>query len=107
MKINFEVKDTYIIGSGGSYTRVNGFCSDASFFYAATEEGLKKASISNLNLSDYRNWQLLSGNGLPAGAVQNTLSLQNKIIAQVKDSLWLLSGNNWVYFMPTTGRLRA
>lgn len=94
----FEVEDTYIIGSGGSYTRVNGFCSDASFFYAATEEGLKKASISNLNLSDYRNWQLLSGNGLPAGAVQNTLSLQNKIIAQVKDSLWLLSGNNWVLF---------
>jgi ligand-binding sensor domain-containing protein len=93
-----EIKDTYIIGSGGSYTRVNGFCSDASFFYAATEEGLKKAGISNLNLSDFRNWQLLSGNGLPAGAVQNTVALQNKIIAQVNDSLWVMNGNNWSLF---------
>ncbi len=94
----FEVKDTYIIGSAGNYIRTNGFCADLNFFYAATEEGLKKATISNPNLSDYRNWQMLTGNGLPAGQVQNTVNLQNKIITQVNDSLWVLNGNNWTIF---------
>ena len=94
----FEVKDTYVIGSNGNFTLVNGFCADANFFYAATTEGLKKAAISNLNLSDYRNWQLPIGIGLPPGEVQNVVNLQNKIIAQVNDSLWVLNGNNWTIF---------
>ena len=39
----YEVKDSWFIGNGGNQVKVNGFTSDGSFFYAATEEGLKKA----------------------------------------------------------------
>ena len=36
----YEVKDSWFIGNGGNQIKVNGFSSDGSFFYAATEEGL-------------------------------------------------------------------
>ena len=95
----YEIKDTYVIGNAGNYTKVNGFTADAGFFYTATEEGLKKAPINTSNLADYQSWQLLSGsNGLNAGACKDVLNLQNKIIAQQNDSLFVLNGNNWSLF---------
>ncbi|MEP7279252.1 MAG: two-component regulator propeller domain-containing protein [Bacteroidota bacterium] len=94
-----EVKDTYTMGAVGNYIRVTGLTTDGSFFYAATEEGLKQAPINTVNLSDYRNWQLRSGlNGLPAGAFTNVLVVQNKILAQKNDSLFVLEGNAWNLF---------
>ena len=92
----YEVKDTYIIGAAGNNTKVNGFTTDAAFFYAATDEGLKRAATSTVNLPDYRNWQLVSGsNGLPQGVCSNVVAVQNKIIAQKNDSLFVLNGSTW------------
>ena len=92
----YEVKDTYVIGAAGRNAKINGFTTDASFFYAATDEGLKSAAASTVNLADYRNWQLLSGsNGLPQGICSNVVAVQNKIIAQQNDSLFVLNGNTW------------
>lgn len=92
----YEVSNTYIIGNNGGNVRVNGFAADAAKFYAASEEGLKAANQNSPNLSDYRNWTLLSGaNGLPAGPVKQVLFLQNKIIAQYFNSLYVLNGNSW------------
>lgn len=92
----YEVKDSWFIGNGGNQVKVNGFSSDAVFFYAATEEGLKKAAINTLNLADYTNWQTVSGtNGLLAGICKNVLNVQNKIVTQINDSLFALNGNNW------------
>jgi hypothetical protein len=95
----YEVKDTWFIGNGGNQVKVNGFTSDADFYYAATEEGLKKVSISSPNPENYANWQLVSGsNGLPPGATRNVINVQNRIIAQANDSLFVLTGNNWSLF---------
>jgi ligand-binding sensor domain-containing protein len=95
----YEVKDTYIIGNTGKAVKVNGFTTDGSFFYAATDEGLKKASTSSINLADYQNWQLLSGlNGLSKGACKDVLTLQNKVIVQKDDSLFSLNGTTWNLF---------
>ena len=92
----YEVKDTYTIGSTGNAVKVNGLTTGGAFFYAATDEGLKRAAISGVNLADYRNWQLLSGsNGLPPGACTNVLAVQNKIIAQKNDSLFVLNDTTW------------
>jgi hypothetical protein len=92
----YEVKDTYVIGNGGNTTAVRGYTTDGSFFYAATNEGLKRAPTGTINLSDYRNWQLLSAlNGLSNGACANVVSVQNKIIVQKNDSLFVLNGSNW------------
>mgnify|MGYP000697980508 CR=1 FL=1 len=91
-----EVKDTYIIGNGGGKTRVNALAADGSFFYAATEEGVKKAAISSTNLADFRNWQNESGsNGLTIGAAQSVVVAQNNVVVIKNDSLFKLDGGNW------------
>jgi hypothetical protein len=92
----YEIKDTYIIGTGGTKIKVNSIASDGAWLYAATEEGVKKAPVNNVNLADFHNWQLISGaSGLPAGNVQSLASVQNKILALRNDSLWLQSGASW------------
>ncbi len=92
----YEVKDTYTIGAGGNAVKVNGLAVEAGFFYAATNEGLKRAPVSGTNLADYRNWTLISGqNGLSQGAYANIISVQNKLLAQKNDSLFVLNGNTW------------
>ncbi|OQP58540.1 hypothetical protein A4R26_03540 [Niastella populi] len=95
----YEIKDTWIIGNNGSKIKVNSVAGDGAFLYAATEEGIKKAPVNNINLADFRNWQLVSGaSGLPAGVVQSVVSVQNKVLALKNDTLYLQSGANWNVF---------
>ncbi len=95
----YEVKDTWFVGNGGNPVKVNGFASDGSFYYAATEEGLKKIPVNSANPAIYTNWQVVSGsNGLSAGACKNVLHVQNKIIVQKNDSLFVQNGINWTLF---------
>lgn len=92
----YEIKDSWFIGNGGNYVKINGFTSDGSFFYAATEEGLKKAAMNSANLADHNNWQLISGNnGLSHGACSNVITVQGKVILQKNDSLFVQNGNSW------------
>jgi len=93
---NHEVKDTWIIGNGGSKKHVHGVAADAAFFYAATEEGMKKADIDNTNLADFRNWE--NEPGLSPGAVQSVVVTQDNVIAEKNDSLFKRDGANWSFF---------
>lgn len=99
----YEVKDSWFIGNGGNQVKVNGFTSDGTFFYAATEEGLKKALMTATNLANYVNWQTVSGsNGLSAGACKNIMTVLNKVIVQKNDSLFVQTGANWTFFYTDT-----
>ncbi len=92
----YEIKDTWFIGSNGSQIKVNGFTSDGSFFYAATEEGVKSISVTATDISNYANWKVLSGaNGLSSGSIKNIAFTNSKIIAEKNDSLFMLNGNSW------------
>ncbi len=92
----FEIKDTWFIGSNGSQIKVNAFTTDGVYFYAATDEGLKRAAVNANNLADYNNWLNISGsNGLSIGSVKNVMFTNNKIITQKNDSLFVLNTNNW------------
>ncbi|MGQ0737851.1 MAG: type IX secretion system anionic LPS delivery protein PorZ [Bacteroidota bacterium] len=95
----YEVKDSWFIGNGGNQVKVNGFTGDGTFFYAATDEGLKKAVMNSPNLANYANWQLVSGsNGLATGACQNVVTVQNRVLLQKNDSLFVQNGTNWSLF---------
>jgi hypothetical protein len=95
----YEVKDSWFIGNNGNQVKVNAVTGDANFFYAATEEGLKKAPLNSSSVSNYTTWQLMSGtNGLPAGICKNVMNLNGKIIAEESDSLFVLNGNAWSLF---------
>ncbi|MEO8406395.1 MAG: two-component regulator propeller domain-containing protein, partial [Chitinophagaceae bacterium] len=94
----YEVKDSWFIGNGGNQVKINAITSDAGFFYAATEEGLKKTTLTTTNPADYSNWQLVSGtNGLSPGACQQVMTVQNKVIVQKNDSLFIQNGSNWSF----------
>ena len=102
----YEVKDSWFIGNSGSQVKVNGFAADNSFFYAATEEGLKRTSVNTIDPANFLNWQNLSGaNGLPAGTCNDVIAVQNKVMALKNDSLYVLNGNSWNLFFTETGWL--
>ncbi|MEO5565030.1 MAG: two-component regulator propeller domain-containing protein, partial [Chitinophagaceae bacterium] len=92
----YEIKDSWFIGNNGNHVKINGFTSDANFFYAATEEGLKKTAVNTANPADHANWQLVSGaNGLSIGSAQNVVTIQNKVVVQHNDSLFVQNGTTW------------
>ena len=105
----YEVKDTWFIGSNGGQVKVNGFTADNSFFYAATNEGLKRTSVNSIDPANYLNWQNLSGiNGLSAGLCDNVVAAGNRILALKNDSVFVLNGNSWnLFFTEATWKIQS
>lgn len=100
----YEVKSSWQIGNNGEAIKINGFTADATFFYAATVQGLKKTPIHSTAPASYLNWQNLSGvNGLSAGSCENVISVQNKVFVQKADSLFVWNGSQWTLFFTETG----
>lgn len=69
-----EFGDTYFIGNGGSQIQVNQTTIFGDYIYAACLDGtgIRKALVSNSNLIDYQNWQLInSGNWLSIESYSN------------------------------------
>jgi len=92
----FEVKESWFIGTGGNNVKVNGFTSAGNFFYAATDEGLKRVSMSSANPADYLNWQMLSGTGgLAPGPCRNIVTAGDKLVVLKDDSVFIFNGINW------------
>lgn len=92
----FEIKESWSMGNSGGFVKTNGFTKANNFFYAATEEGLKKAAVTSANLADFTNWQTIT-NGLSASACKAVVTLQNKIIALQNDSLFVENGATWQF----------
>jgi hypothetical protein len=94
-----EVKDSWVIGNNGNSVKTNAFTKNYNFFYAATEEGLKRISTTNTNPGNFGNWQLVSGsNGLSASPCKSVVTLQNKTLALQNDSLFVENGGVWSLF---------
>ncbi len=92
----YEVKDTYIIGTNGNYSSVYGITRDNNYFYAATNEGLKKIPINTVNPADYRNWQLVTNiSASGASPNQNVLNVSGHVIVQQNDSLFINNNGVW------------
>ncbi|HMG66484.1 MAG TPA: two-component regulator propeller domain-containing protein, partial [Chitinophagaceae bacterium] len=104
----YEIKDSWFIGNNGNTVRVNGFSSDGTFFYAATDEGLKRTPVSTPNPSDYLSWQLLSGsNGLSNGACNDVVMAGNSTVVLKNDSLFVLHGSTWDFFYSDGNRITS
>ncbi len=94
-----EIRETWFIGNNGDHVRINGFVKSNGFFYAATEEGLKRIASNHNNPADFNNWTNLSGsNGLPAAPVKAVVEYNNKTIALLNDTLYVENGGNWDLF---------
>lgn len=90
---SLEFGDTYFIGNSGSQLKVNQTTISNGYIYAACQDsgGLRKASVTNPNLVDFINWQVVSGgNYLSAQSVNNNLyavRADRKIFKIVNDVL--------------------
>jgi len=104
----YEVKDSWFIGNSGGQIKVNGFAANNSFFYAATNEGLKRTSVNTIDPANYLNWQTLSGaNGLSNGICNDVINVAGKIFALKNDSVFVLNGNNWdLFFTEATWKIQ-
>lgn len=54
---NIEIKETYFIGENGAYLAINSICVYDNCIYAVSNNEIKKASLNNLNLLNYQNWE--------------------------------------------------
>lgn len=94
-----EIKETWIIGNTGNQTPVYTLSLFNNQFFAATAEGLKVATANNPALTDYRNWQNLSGtNGLSPGAINNVGVSYGSLFIHKNDSLLIYKNGSWVPF---------
>jgi hypothetical protein len=94
----YQVQDTYIIGSNGSQVSVYGVATDDGYFYAATTEGLKKASRTGGNLADFSNWELPVGDTLMGSlACQEVVSGSGGVYVLRNDSIYANNGNGWLF----------
>src|SRR5204863_1184174 len=85
--------------NNGNHVKVSGFTSDGNFYYAATDEGLKRIPVNDPNPANYVDWQLLSGtNGLSAGVCKNVVTVNNMVVVLKSDSLFSFNGTSWSLF---------
>ncbi len=94
-----EIKSTWFIGNNGGAVKVNDFVVHDNYYYAATEEGLKRSPITGGEPADFRNWQYLGGmNELPVAASKAIVEAGNNLFSLIKDSIFVYNGNVWSFF---------
>jgi hypothetical protein len=89
-----EIRDTYRPGKNGSSVIVNQTVLHKGLLYAATSEGLLKASFSSSSLADFRNWtnEDILREQYP---IQRVLVWNDKLVAERNDSVFQKSDNQW------------
>lgn len=102
-----EISNTYVIGSQGAQTSVFSTAVDGTHIYAATAEGVKRASLSAANLLDFNSWSLFDmSQNLPKKSAKLVESFENKMYAVIgsggTDTLYEYDGATWQkkYYSP-------
>lgn len=101
-----EIKDTYFIGNEGDYLNVLDLASDGTNFYAATINGIYKASVAEPNLQNYNNWVRQTNIPHPDKKFNAIELFNGKIIANYtpdewySDEMYQLDGDVWTSFLP-------
>lgn len=97
-----EFSDTYYIGADGDFTKVCGVDFSEDYVYAATTEGLKRASLSTGALYNFNNWELIN---LPEnksadalGIVDGTIYVNLRNADDTEGSLYYSNGSGWQLF---------
>lgn len=77
-----EVKDTYIIGSGGSQIKINDITTTSSTIYAATDLGVYSANLNSPFLSNPSVWSIETA--IPALEYNLITSFGNRLLFSAK-----------------------
>jgi hypothetical protein len=92
----YEIQSTWPVGNNSTAAKVNAFSGDQKYFYAATNQGLKRILKTNNFPENHENWEILSNNnGLPSGEVKHILTTPYGLFAQISDRLFRKKDSNW------------
>ncbi|MGE0567777.1 MAG: hypothetical protein AB7O73_07495, partial [Bacteroidia bacterium] len=97
-----EIKDTYIIGPGGSNLEVVQLAANDSMFYAATPNGLLKCNYVKTIPNDFNSWSK-AGSNLPNGYFGHVVNYNNTIIAGYSPFKQSAIGNQDTLYQFTNG----
>ena len=86
-----EFGDTYFIGAASSAVQINQTLVINDVIYAATENGIYKASLLNPNLIDFNNWELIF-----AGNFSNITHFNGGIYVSEANKMYQLNETNLV-----------
>jgi len=89
----YEIKDTWIIGNAGRQISVNGFTENNQFYFAASEEGIKRIGKNGLDPANYKNWENIAGPSI--GTVSFIGFNNNQLIITKNDSVFVQENNQW------------
>jgi ligand-binding sensor domain-containing protein len=92
-----EIKSTYVIGNSGGSVVVNDLTINQGKIYAATDEGVKVASLNSSNLQDYNNWVLQAVN-MSVSPSNFVNAFNGNVYAVSRDTVWKFDGNSWTNF---------
>lgn len=95
-----EFGDTFFIGDNSQEVNVNQIVIDDNNIYAATTEGLFRASLDNNNLIDFNNWTLVFG-----GNYEHLLEFNNQIYLSQNRNLFRLEADSNVLIRSFSNRI--
>ena len=99
-----EVKDTYIIGPGGTNINVYDISFDQDYIYASTERALYRADINSPSLNDFQVWEEIK---LAASGYEFNLLeyFNNRLFVNYSDGLVSndFSNDSILIYNPSTG----
>jgi hypothetical protein len=96
-----EISDSYVIGSGGSYMKINATAIYNDTIYAATDNGIYKAWEQDPFLGNYMNWNIVNGTLNPNGVFTSPVVFDQKLFVinntGISDStvVYSYNGSTW------------
>jgi len=88
-----EIRNTFVVGPGGSKLPVYALTDNGDSFYAATDSGLLVASLNEPNLSNFNAWQFEPT--LRGKALKHVAYFAGSVATILGDSLMRLSNGGW------------
>ena len=101
-----EVKDTYYIGNNGTYVNINDIALFNDSIYAATDNGIFKASLQENSLANFAVWHQDQSMIHPNLSYNEIETFAGKLYTNYyttefsKDTMFVYNGSKWEYFMP-------
>jgi len=106
-----EILETYYIGDNGEALKVNQLSSDGTHLYAATDQGIRKALLSDPFLVDFNSWTLIDDIPNSGGAFSNIAAFNQALFASyddpagVQDLVYYHTGSSWNSYPFFTGKI--
>lgn len=91
--LKYEIKESWILGSGGNTLDVFSLTKSLGNWYAATPNGIYTTAITNTNIADAKSWTIFynAANNMP---VKKISSAPTGLIIEKNDSLLLIQPNS-------------